>query len=187
MIYAWISVETATLSEPDEILEVAVALTSSQLEPIPGGSISLTILPCPESRVVLAEKSCDPALIRRMAVTKILNEFSAGIPLPEVERAIVDLIASKSGTHAVHPIGDGVLGTVQIITRSMPALRPILFIEHAMELAELRETASYLWGYDPAVYHTWSRPVRAMEKVTEQMAEATFIRNWIRANHKIGK
>lgn len=114
----WIDCEMTGLDpEVDELVEIAVIITDSDLNPLAEG-IDIVIKPSPAS---LAQMS--PFVTQMHTDSGLINEFDSGVPLKDAEVAVLEYVSSIISQPGVAPIAGNSIGQdVRFLRAYMPNL-----------------------------------------------------------------
>lgn len=184
MIYAWFDIEGGGYTDSprfDPILEIAMVLTKADLVPIPGASLSLVIKP-KRSDHPGWEDGLDPVVRQMHTKNGLLRAVQSGLPLAEVEQALLDMIAQHAAKdEKVRPSGSGIrwfdLPRIEI---HMPRLYR-RFDRKTTDLSETRRFVRDLCGRDDLRYEGREKH-RAMPDTEDILEEARMLAEAIRAD-----
>ena len=114
----WIDCEMTGLDpEVDELVEIAVIITDSDLNPLAEG-IDIVIKP---SAASLAQMS--PFVTQMHTDSGLINEFDSGVPLKDAEVAVLEYVSSIISQPGVAPIAGNSIGQdVRFLRAYMPNL-----------------------------------------------------------------
>lgn len=170
----WIDCEMTGLDpEKDCLVEVAVVITDSDLEPVADG-IDLVIKPRADSVANMGD------FVREMHTNSgLINEFEAGLSLEEAEAQILDYVKTYVPEARQAPLAGNTIGTDRMfINRYMPSLDSHLHYRN-IDVSSIKEL-SRRWY--PRVYFQLPKKDgghRALADILESIQELRYYRETV--------
>ena len=167
----WIDCEMTGLDpEVDELVEIAVIITDSDLNPLAEG-IDIVIKP---SAASLAQMS--PFVTQMHTDSGLINEFDSGVPLKDAEVAVLEYVSSIISQPGVAPIAGNSIGQdVRFLRAYMPNLVEymhyrIIDVSSIKELSRRWFPRAYINSPEKHGGH------RALADIRESIAELRYYR-----------
>ena len=170
----WIDCEMTGLDpEKDCLVEIAVVITNSDLEPVDEG-IDLVIKPREDSLANMGD------YVREMHTTSgLINEFASGLDLADAEAKVLDYIKQYIPEARQAPLAGNSIGTDRMfINRYMPALDQHLHYRN-IDVSSIKEL-SRRWY--PRVYFQLPKKDgghRALADINESINELRYYRETV--------
>jgi oligoribonuclease len=170
----WIDCEMTGLDpEKDCLVEIAVVITNSDLEPVDEG-IDLVIKPREDSLANMGD------YVREMHTTSgLINEFAAGLDLADAEAKVLEYIKQYIPEARQAPLAGNSIGTDRMfINRYMPALDQHLHYRN-IDVSSIKEL-SRRWY--PRVYFQLPKKDgghRALADINESINELRYYRETV--------
>jgi oligoribonuclease len=170
----WIDCEMTGLDpEKDCLVEVAVVITNSDLEPVAEG-IDLVIKPREDSLANMGD------FVREMHTTSgLINEFETGLSLEEAETQILEYVKTYVPEARQAPLAGNTIGTDRMfINRYMPALDSHLHYRN-IDVSSIKELARRWY---PRVYFQLPKKDgghRALADILESIQELRYYRETV--------
>lgn len=167
----WIDCEMTGLDPVvDDLVEVAVIVTDSELNPLAGG-LDLVIRPSSE-----ALEQMSPFVREMHTASGLINEFSEGMDLEEARKAVLDYVKNLVPEAGVAPIAGNSIGQdVRFLRAYMPSL-----VEHlnyrVIDVSSIKELAKRWY---PRVYVCAPEKTgghRALGDIEDSIAELAYYR-----------
>ncbi|MEW6873853.1 oligoribonuclease [Trueperella pyogenes] len=140
----WIDCEMTGLDlEVDSLVEIAVVVTDSELNPLDAG-LRLVMKPSPESVAGM-----DPFVVNMHTSTGLINEWDGGLEMADAEKQVLEYVKKYVPEGRKAPLGGNSVGTDRtFLARDMPKL-----IEHlhyrVIDVSSIKELAKRWY---PRVY-----------------------------------
>jgi oligoribonuclease len=181
----WIDCEMTGLDpQRDCLVEIAVVVTNSDLEPLHPG-LDLVIKPRPDSLAGMSD------FVRNMHTTSgLINEFESGISLEEAEAKVLEYIQQWVPAEKSAPLAGNSIGTDRMfLNRHMPALDNFLHYRN-IDVSSIKELTR---RWFPTVYFKLPKKDsghRALADILESINELRFYRKVVfvesaLSNHEI--
>lgn len=159
--------------EKDCLVEIAVVITNSDLEPVDEG-IDIVIKPRPDSLANMGD------YVREMHTTSgLINEFEAGLALDEAEAKVLEYIKQYIPEARQAPLAGNSIGTDRMfINRYMPELDQHLHYRN-IDVSSIKEL-SRRWY--PRVYFQLPKKDgghRALADINESIQELRYYRETV--------
>ena len=181
----WIDCEMTGLDPVrDCLVEIAVVVTNSDLEPLHPG-LDIVIKPRPDSLAGMND------FVRNMHTTSgLINEFETGVSLEEAEAQVLDYIRQWVTTDKSAPLAGNSIGTDRMfLNRYMPKLDNYLHYRN-IDVSSIKELTR---RWFPTVYFKVPKKAsghRALADILESINELRFYRKVVfvesaLSNHEI--
>lgn len=167
----WIDCEMTGLDpRRDCLVEIAVVVTNSDLEPLDEG-LDLVIKPEPKALEGMSD------FVRQMHVNSgLINEFESGLPLAEAETQVLEYIKRFIPEAKTAPLAGNSIGTDRMfLNHHMPALDDFLHYRN-IDVSSIKELTR---RWFPSVYFKLPKKGskhRALADILESIQELRFYR-----------
>ncbi len=159
--------------EVDCLVEIAVVITNSELEPLDDG-IDIIIKPTPEGLANMND------FVREMHTSSgLINEFENGLTLEDAEQVVLDYVKRFVPDSRTAPLAGNTIGTDRMfLNRYMPALDNHLHYRN-IDVSSIKEL-SRRWY--PRVYFNMPKKEgghRALADIKESIKELQYYRKTV--------